>query len=310
MKKILQITIGMVLVGAFGYWQLFTSPQPSESQPILFQIEAGQGLKEIAQNLEAHGIIRSNKTFILYTKIRGLETSLRQGRYQLSANENAKMILEILTNPERGVTKITIPEGFSIRGIDERLTEMGVILPGEFSAQALSLEGFLFPDTYSIFSRNFDPEDLIKKMQDNFLKKLTPDLLREMEKRKRTLPQVITMASILEKEVRTEKDYPIVAGILWKRLDHDWPLQADATLLYGKSATSISQKELETDSPYNTRKFKGLPPTPINNPGVKTVRAAIYAEGSPYWFYLTDSEGNVHYAKTNEEQNENRRKYL
>lgn len=310
MKRLLASIVGIGLIGAFGYWQLFSAIQLSESQPILFQIEAGQGLKEISKNLEAHGIIRSDKTFILYTKLRGLETSLRQGRYQISASGNTKTILEILTNPERGVVKVTIPEGFSVRNIDERLTQIGIMLPGEFSARALALEGLLFPDTYSIFSRNFDPEDLIKKMQDNFLKKLTSDLLQEIEKRKRTLPQIIIMASILEKEVRTEKDYPLVAGILWKRLDHDWALQADATLLYGKSTSIITQKELNEDSPYNTRKFKGLPPTPINNPGIKTIRASIFSEESPYWFYLTDSEGNVHYAKTNEEQNENRRRYL
>ncbi len=310
MKGFIQLTIGAILVGTFGYWQFFSAVDFSNSAPILFQIEAGQGLREIAQNLESQEIIRSDKIFMIYTKLRGLETALRQGRYQLETNVNAKAILEILTNPERGVVNITIPEGFSVRNIDERLVQMGVILKGEFSSRALSLEGLLFPDTYSIFSRNFDPGDLIKKMQDNFLKKLTPDLLREIEKRKRTLPQIIIMASILEKEVRTEKDYPIVAGILWKRFDHDWPLQADATLLYGKSTTVIGQKELTEDSPYNTRKFKGLPPTPINNPGIMTIRAAIFSEESPYWFYLTDSEGNVHYAKTNEEQNENRKKYL
>lgn len=310
MKKILKFGALGIIIGALIYWQLISPVSFSAKEAMLFQIDGGQGLAEIAKNLEAQNFIRSDKIFVLYAKLRGLEGALRQGRYRLSPNMDIKTILGTLTDPERGTVSITIPEGFSVRDIDERLVEIGLILPGEFSSRALPYEGFLFPDTYYVFSRNFDSEDLVKKMQDNFLKKITPDLLQETEKRKRTLQEIITMASIVEKEVKTEKDYFIVAGILWKRLDNDWPLQADATLLYGKSSPSISAKELTEDSPYNTRKYKGLPPTPINNPGLATIRAAIFSEDSPYWFYLTDSEGTVHYARSNEEHNENRRKYL
>lgn len=310
MKRIFTLSVFGLVIAAFGYWQLISPVSFLEKETRLFQIDGGQGLAEIAQNLETQNFIRSDKIFVLYAKLRGLEDNIRQGRYRLSPNLGIKTILNTLTDPERGTVSVTIPEGFSVRDIDERLVEMGLILKGEFSSKALPREGFLFPDTYYVFSRNFDPEDLVKKMQDNFLKKITPDLLEGTEKHKRTLQQVIAMASIVEKEVKTEKDYSIVAGILWKRLDHDWPLQADATLLYGKSIPVITTKELTEDSPYNTRKYKGLPPTPINNPGLAIIRATIFSEDSPYWFYLTDREGNVHYAKSNEEHNENRRKYL
>ncbi|MBI2639051.1 endolytic transglycosylase MltG [Candidatus Peregrinibacteria bacterium] len=314
MKKDAQKAIAFGILGfiivAFAYWQLISPVSFTAKEAKLFQIDGGQGLAEISENLEAKNFIRSDKIFILYAKLRGLEGNIRQGRYRLSQNMDIKTILAALTDPERGTVSVTIPEGFSVRDIDERLVSIGLILPGEFSSKALLHEGFLFPDTYYVFSRNFDADDLIKKMQDNFSKKITVDLMQEAEKRKRTLQEIITIASIAEKEVRTEKDYPIVTGILWKRLDHDWPLQADATLLYGKSIPIITTKELTEDSPYNTRKYKGLPPTPINNPGLATIRAAIFAEESPYWFYLTDSDGNVHYAKSNEEHNENRRKYL
>jgi UPF0755 protein len=309
-SKAIFLGIGGFIVFAFVYWQLISPVSFLEKETRLFQIDGGQGLTEIAQNLEAQNFIRSDKIFVLYAKLRGLEDNIRQGRYRLLPNMGIKTLLNTLTDPERGTVSVTIPEGFSVRDIDDRLAQMGLILKGEFSSRALSHEGFLFPDTYYVFSRNFDPEDLVKKMQENFSKKIAPDLLGETEKRKRTLQQVITMASIVEKEVKTEKDYSIVAGILWKRLDHDWPLQADATLLYGKSIPVITAKELTENSPYNTRKYKGLPPTPINNPGLATIRAAIFSEDSPYWFYLTDREGNVHYAKTNEEHNENRREYL
>lgn len=212
--------------------------------------------------------------------------------------------------PPKIEVAITIPEGFGVKDIDRRLTEMGLIMPNEFTVKALTDEGFLFPDTYNVYITNFNPEDLIKKMKDNFIQKLTPELLAEIKKQKRDLKEIIAMASILEKEVKTKEDLPIVAGILWKRIDDSWPLQADATLIYGKETTSITAKELTDDNPYNTYKYRGLPPTPIGNPGIATIRAAIFPQKSKYWFYLTDSEGQVHYAVSNEEQNENRRKFL
>lgn len=310
MKKILFFTVLAIFIAGMGYWRFLSPVEFSKSAPQLFQIDSGLSLAEIGRHLEKQRLIRSDTAFVLYAKIRGIDTAARQGRYRLSPDMDIKTILEILTDPQRGTVSVTIPEGFTITAADRRLGDMGLILPGEFSSAASGMEGFLFPDTYAVFSRNFDPQDLIEKMRGNFLKKITPELLKEIEKRKRTLPQVITMASILEKEVRTEKDYAVVAGILWKRLDHDWPLQADATLLYGKSTRTIGKDDLEADSPYNTRKFKGLPPTPIGNPGLATIRAAVFPQDLPYWFYLTDKNGDMHYAVTNEEHNENRRKYL
>lgn len=206
--------------------------------------------------------------------------------------------------------KITIPEGFSVREIDSRLAEMNLITPGAFFAIAAHQEGFLFPDTYNVYAQNFDPASLVKKMRENFEEKITAGLRAAAKKQGRALAEIITMASILEKEVKTAEDYPVVADILWKRLKNGWPLQADATLLYGKSSLTITKETLKENSKYNTYKYKGLPPTPIGNPGLITIEAAISPKSSPYWFYLTDKEGRVHYSKTNEEQNENRRKYL
>lgn len=233
----------------------------------------------------------------------GIIVGLAYWQFSQSAKERAK------ENQLKEIS-VTIPEGFSVFDIDDRLSSMELILPGQFAGMAASLEGFLFPDTYFVYENKFKSEDLMKKMQNNFLTKMTPDLLKEAKKRKRDMKDAIVIASILEKEVKTEKDYAIVAGILWKRLDRGWPLQADATLLYGKNTTTITKDALAENTPYNTYKRRGLPPTPISNPGLKTIRAAIFPETSSYWFYITDSKGNVHYAKTNEEQNENRKKYL
>lgn len=311
LKKLLLLLIPVVLAILIIYW-LFISPASSDekSKAFLFKINSGDNLAKVSENLENAGLIRSNNAFEFLAKRRGLDRELRKGRYSLKPSMTLQEILNMITDPNRATTPVTIPEGFSIREIDERLSEMALITPGEFSYAASGLEGYLFPDTYTIYATDFAAESLIKKMQDNFLKKITPDLLEEIKKQNRTLAEVITMASIIEKEVKTEKDYSVVAGILWKRLSSDWPLQTDATLLYGKESTVLTTKELSEDSPYNTRKNKGLPPTPIGNPGIATIKAAITPEESPYWFYLTDKNGDVHYAKTNEEHNANREKYL
>ncbi|MBI4995154.1 endolytic transglycosylase MltG [Candidatus Peregrinibacteria bacterium] len=294
----------------FFYWLAFSPINSGNKNPILFQIKQGQSWTQVAENLENANLIRSDKAFLVYAKFAYRKAKIYPGRYRIPAGPTIKEIIKTITNPDKTEISVTIPEGLKVRDIDKRLTDMGLIIAGEFTFAAEHDEGFLFPDTYNVYNSNFKPEDLIKKMKDNFLKKLTPDLLKEIEKQKRTLSQIITMASILEKEIKTEKDLAIAAGILWKRLDNAWPLQTDATLLYGKDITAISAKELTEDNPYNTYKYKGLPPTPIGNPGIKTIRAAIFPENSPYWFYLTDAEGNIHYAVSNEDQNENRRKYI
>ena len=291
------------------YWQVL-APVSSSYKPALFQVSSGQSIAQIAEQLRLHKLIRSEFAFTLAAKFWQMDKNVRIGRFSISPNMNAKEILDILTDPKRGEVAVTIPEGFSAYDIDDKLVEMGLIMPGEFSLRAAVLEGYLFPDTYFVYKTNFDPDSLIKKMRENFLKKLTLDLPQAILKGGRTLQDVVIMASITEKEARTEKDYKIVSGILWKRLEAKWALQADATSLYGKSSTSITSKTLKEESPYNTRINKGLPPTPICNPGIVAIASAIFPEESPYWFYLTDSEGKMRYSTTNDEHNENRKRYM
>lgn len=308
MRKFLVILFISAAFFAVIYWQMFSAPS-SSAQTSLFIISSGQPLAKIADNLKAQNFIRSKTAFLLFAKAKSLDRTVRPGRYQLNKNLNIQQIIAHLTDPNQREVSVLVPEGFATEEIDQRLVELSLGLPAEFFAKALPLEGYLFPDTYFVDS-NFNPDDLIQKMQDNFKKKVGADLLRAIQGQEKTLADVIIMASIIEKEVRTDPDYPVVSGILWKRLAHGWPLQADSTLLYGKTVRTLSASDLTEKSPYNTRINKGLPPTPICNPGMKAIRAAVFPNDSPYWFYLTDKEGAVHYAATNEEHNENRRRYL
>lgn len=301
-KKIIIVLACLVFIGGW----LFSPADLWGTRSVLFEITPGETLSQIAEKLSDAELIRSNIGFRIVAKLMNAETTVRTGRYPLGSGMPSWEILRVITDASQTEISVTVPEGFSAFDIDERLVSLGLIRPGEFLSAAREKEGFLFPDTYFVSKTNFSVSGFMKKMTDNFDRKvLTPSF-----KSPRSLQAVITMASILEKEVRTYNDYPVVAGILWKRLDKDWPLQTDATLLYGKKDSTITQEDLEEESPYNMRKYKGFPPTPIGNPGLRTIEAALKPESSSYWFYLTDKNGTVHYAVTNDEHNENREKFI
>jgi UPF0755 protein len=175
----------------------------------------------------------------------------------------------------------------------------------------MSLEGFLFPDTYQI-SYSAGEKDIIRMMLANFDKKLTKDLREEIVRQNKTIFEIVTMASLLEKEVRTAEDKKLVAGVLWKRLKNRIPLQVDAAVSYitGKKTVKITKEDTQIDSPYNTYKYLGLPLGPISNPGLESIKASIYPKESRYWYYLSTPEGQTIFSRTLEEHNIAKAKYL
>ncbi|MFH1451506.1 MAG: endolytic transglycosylase MltG [bacterium] len=180
-------------------------------------------------------------------------------------------------------------------------------LSGEFfflqdKPPELNLEGYLFPDTYEI-GIDESAEDIIRKMLANFDTKMSSDLRTEITRQEKTIFAVVTMASMLEKEVKTLEDKKIVAGILWKRLSAGMPLQVDATIIYSAGRDSDGSYTVDTTlcSEYNTYKHKGLPYGPISNPGLESIIAAIYPQKSAYWYYLSASDGTTMFSKTYEE---------
>ncbi|MFA5109059.1 MAG: endolytic transglycosylase MltG [Patescibacteria group bacterium] len=180
------------------------------------------------------------------------------------------------------------------------------------------LEGYLFPDTYRIYADS-TAEEVVEKMLDNFDKKLTPAMRADIKKQGKTIYQIITMASIIEKEAPIDyqktdnRDARIISGIFWNRLKIGQALQSDATLSYilNDNQPQHSGKDLVIDSPYNTYKYRGLPPGPICNPGILAIKAAIYPLATDYYYFLTPKgKDEVIYAHTNEEHNKNKNQYL
>ncbi|PJE73950.1 MAG: endolytic transglycosylase MltG, partial [Candidatus Terrybacteria bacterium CG10_big_fil_rev_8_21_14_0_10_41_10] len=223
--------------------------------------------------------------------------------------------------------KVTIPEGFTIDEIIDILQDsFAGFNKGEFLKLAKnsiffdndirdepfdSLEGFLFPDTY-LFLPEAENSQIISEMRRNFNSKMAPDIKERIRERGLSVYDVITMASLVEEEAREPDTRRMVSGILWKRLSAGMALQVDAVFPYimGKNTFEITLDDLKVDSPYNTYLYSGLPKGPISNPGLDSILAAVYPKDSDYWYYLSDKEGNMHYAKTFEEHKANKEKYL
>lgn len=306
------ITIASGLFFYFVYYQIVTPLNNQKSEKI-FVIEPSESLKNIAAHLERAGLIRNDVFFIAYVYYKGWAGQLQAGEYSLSSSLNIPQITRKITGGEiiANETRVTIPEGFTLKKIDARLTEAGLIRAGDLSKQT-QLEGFLFPDTY-LFNKNDSLDTIIKKMGDNFARQINDDLKLEITRRGKTLEEIITMASILEKEVKTYHDKQMVAGIFWKRIANHYPLQSCATLAYilGVDKWRYSISDTKIDSPYNTYKNIGLPPGPICSPGLESIKAAIYPITTDYYFFLSEPDGGqTIFGRTLEEHNLNKVKYL
>ena len=339
-KKKIFLICGIVLIIILVYlgysyarYQYLLGVAVNQGNPsnISIVIKKGDSVSTIAKNLGQKDLIVDEDTFKTYAKWSGFDRKIVAGRFLLNQTMTIPQIVGKISDLNQGQIVLTVPEGSTIKDIDQKLFDLGIGGPGEFiqavkdfdnyskypfldasKMQQLphALEGYLFPDTYFIDPGSYNPQNLIDIMLKNFQKKISTDNLWSDQDGK-SLYDTITMASIVEKEVRTDQDRPIVAGILWKRLEKHWQLGADATLLYLKDDNTINYSDLQDNSPYNTRKMTGLPPGPICNPGIKSIIAALNPQSSPYFYYLTRSDtGEVIYAQTNDEQNANRAKYL
>lgn len=261
--------------------------------------------------------------------------------YEVGTRWYAKVTYVPPPPPEpREEVKITVIEGWTLFDIAEMLEAKGLATEKEFFdfvgvpadtsrpgyeksdlmktypyleeiPAGVSLEGYLFPDTYRVFADE-GVESIVGRLIANFDRKFDADMRAEVEAQNKTMYEIVTMASIVEKEVRTDPDRPKVADVLWGRLRVGMGLQVDSSVNYvtGKNDPGVTRKDSRVDSPYNTYRYRGLPLGPISNPGLKSLQASIYPTETPYTYFLTDLEGNVHYARTHDEHVANKFKYL
>ena len=308
------------------------APKVKDFSPQTLVIAKGDGVKDIATKLKEAGLIKSDKLFQVIVFLINARNKFWPGNYSLSPDMDLLQIVRnLISQPGPAQIDITIIEGWTSADIDAYLVAQGLIekndfltavktVPADLKEQYVwlndlpakaTLEGFLFPDTYKVY-KDATSKDIIAKMLDNFDHKITPALKTEIKNQKKNLFQIVTMASLIEKEVKIDYDRQLVADIFWRRIAAGMPLQSDASLSYILNDNKVSHTiaETRTQSLYNTYLNRDLPPGPIDNPGLSSIEAAINPIGNQYWFFLSTPDGKTIFSRTLEEQNKNKALYL
>jgi len=311
-KIITGIFVFLFLILSLPYL-FFIAPPFSFDPPEIVRVSSGMTISDVGSLLIEKNIIKSERSFRVLTSYLGQETGIIAGDYYFANRQNLITVARRMTAGDFGIhlIRVTIPEGLSARQMSTILNDR---LPDFDQKRFIELgqaqEGYLFPDTYFI-SPFATPEDILEKMTNNFNEKMK-DLMFDVSRSGRTLHEIITMASILETEARTTESRRVISGLLWKRLDDGMRLQVDAVFPYflGKNTFELTLADLRYDSPYNTYLYAGLPPAAIANPGLDSIKAALYPEESPFWYYLSDMKGEMHYAITHDDHVRNKEKFL
>lgn len=295
------------------------------NEPKEIVIKEGEGAYAIADTLKKEGVIENKFVFVAYAFITGNEKKLQAGRYLFKPGITVPDIIYSIASglAEPDDIVVTIPEGFNVWEIDKRLAGLGLIFEGEFAKKYQPQEGEFFPDTYR-FNKEGETVDTIAEKMKNHLNLKFKDLSLVFSSL--VLQDILTRASILEKEARREEDMRLVAGVIRNRFAKKMPLEIDATVSYGaclrkatasgfKKDCDVSQvgvgAEIRIDGPYNSYKRAGLPPGPIANPGIGAIQAVLNPTASDYLYYLSTRDGSwMIFSKTAAEHAANRRKYL
>ncbi|GAB6158972.1 endolytic transglycosylase MltG [Desulfotomaculum varum] len=330
-KRVLAVTFLLLVAGLFWYFSNLLSPvKPSGQAPdVLIHIAPSSSTAQIAKTLQQQGMIRNATAFRLYARYQGLDNQVKAGYYMLNASMSAAEILNLLVQGKTAGKSFTIPEGYTLKQITESLAAKGYIREQLFKDQLKSgqfkysfikdlppgdnrLEGYLFPETYTI-PIDSDEKHIINIMlagMDRQIKELK--LADKAKEHNLTLHQVVTIASMIEREARVERDRPLISSVIHNRLRAGMKLQIDATVEYalGERREKIYYKDLEVASPYNTYQHYGLPPGPIASPGRASLLAAVNPARTNYYYYVAKPDGSHAFAVTYAEHNANKIKYL
>jgi UPF0755 protein len=284
-------------------------------------IAKGSSVKAISTQLEKQGIIKDANVFAIYCKLSDKANKIKAGKYILSSAMTVNQIVDKLAsgNAEINSVRFTIPEGFELRQIADRLEAQGLINKDKFYTaidksefdysfikdipdREGKLEGYLFPDTYDVF-KNATEEEIINKMLGRFDKVFTDAYRQRAKELNMTFDEVITLASIIEREAKVDKDRKIISAVFHNRLNKKMKLESCATVQYllKEQKPVLTYKDLEVDSPYNTYMYVGLPKGPIASPGAESIEAALYPENVDFLFFFATADGSHIFSKTYQE---------
>lgn len=306
--------VAVILIMGFGLF--FVKPAEKGGAHQFIIVREGMSLNEAADELERKGLITDDTLFILWAKLMGYSRKIKAGEYRLSSGMAPIRILEILTRGIIITHPVTIPEGFSRVQIAELLdrkelvdrerflsvTDQPLFLK-KYMISGPSLEGYLYPDTYQ-FGRGLSADSVIDTMIRRFRKLIEP-FNRAIEESGMTLEQVVTLASIVEKETGRAEERPVIASVFLNRIKKGMRLESDPTVIYGLKGFNgnLTREDLSRPTPYNTYVIRGLPPGPIANPGLEAIKAVLYPARTDYLYFVSKNDGSHHFSRTLKEHN-------
>lgn len=319
---IIFVALFLLPLSWFGIFLL--RPAGDGTNTRLFDFSEGYSFRKFAGELESSGIISSARLFVVYARMRGADGKVKAGSYQLSDGLSPAEILRRMVAGEIFAYRFAVPEGYSTYQVAELLENRGLFRKEDFLKQCAdrallkdlgidgkSVEGYLFPSTYSIPPR-MDAEGVIRMMVGQFEKVYGQRFAARVKSLGISRRAVITLASIIEKEAVIPAERPLIASVFKNRLDRRMPLQSDPTAVYGIRAFSgkVSKQDITRRSPYNTYMIKGLPPGPIGNPGGEAIEAVLVPATTNYLYFVAKKDGSHFFSATLEEHNRAVRKYL
>jgi len=319
-KRIIFFIIGLFfLVGLFlslglGFYLINPAEKGRPNQILVFT--EGMSLKKVADELERKKIIKSSTLFMLWARMMGYSRKIKAGEYLLSPNMPPLRIFEILTRGAVITHPVTIPEGFTNEDIADLLSRRGLVnklqflslttesaLLSKYGISGPSLEGYLYPDTY-LFARGLSASKTIDAMVKRFWQVVGP-LKGRVEDQGMKIEEVVILASIVEKETGSPKERPTIASVFLNRLRRRMRLESDPTVIYGLKDFdgNLTRKDLSKHTPYNTYRIRGLPPGPIANPGLESIKAVLYPARTDYLYFVSKNDGSHYFSKTLSEHN-------
>ncbi|MBU6434546.1 MAG: endolytic transglycosylase MltG [Nitrospirae bacterium] len=322
------LLVAMVALGVAAYQTIRWAEGPAipaqEHPPSkVVVIPDGSTFQYIASLLERERLIKSRAAFVLLGKSQSADRKVRAGEYELNPSMTPAEILSKLLNGQVLLRPLTIPEGFTITQIADLVSQQGLTDRAEFlrlakdrvfvaslGIKAETLEGYLYPDTYK-FPRPVKAREVLVAMVEQLRQVVGPDLLARMQELKMTMHEVLTLASVIEKETGSGGERPEISAVFHNRLKKHIPLQSDPTVIYGLPAFdgNLHKKDLSSPSPYNTYRVQGLPPGPIANPGIQAIRATLYPSDSRSLYFVSRNDGTHQFSATLIEHNQAVEKY-
>ncbi|SHI53607.1 UPF0755 protein [Geosporobacter subterraneus DSM 17957] len=324
-KNLLLLLIAVLLAAPLGLFYSFGKLiQPVDAysnSTITVEIPSGTSTARIAKLLKENNLIKNDLAFRILSRLSKSDGKMQAGKYALRNDMDAKAIIQALVEGDvtHDTVKFTIPEGFEFVQIVNRLESNGLIDRdkflqlanyGDFNYKFLEnipkgenrLEGFLFPDTYQV-ARDATEEEILKKMLDRFNQVFQESYYQRAQEMGLSINEVITLASIIEREAKLDKERPLVSSVFHNRIKQNMLLQSCATVQYilGERKENLTLKDIEIDSPYNTYKYQGLPPKPIASPGKPSIEAALYPETTEYLYFVVSKNGEHTFSKTYKE---------